>query len=43
MDFGELDITGFNLDFDCLVDPCGDPITNLKTLLQLLINQACAE
>lgn len=41
MNFGELDITGFNLDFACLVDPCGDPITDLKTLLQLLINQAC--
>lgn len=41
MDFGALDITGFNLDYQCLVDPCGDPITDLKTLLQLLINKAC--
>jgi len=39
--FGELDITGFNLDFSCLVDACGDPITDLKTLLQLLINKTC--
>lgn len=41
MDFGNLDITGFGLDYQCLVDPCGDPITNFKTLLQVLINQSC--
>lgn len=41
MDFGNLDITGFNLDFTCLVDPCGDPITDLKQLLQIMINQIC--
>ena len=41
MNFGELDITGFNLDFACLVDPCGDPITNLQQLLQIMINQIC--
>lgn len=40
-DFGNLDITGFNLDFACLVDPCEDPITNLKQLLQIMINQIC--
>lgn len=39
--YSELDITGFNLNFQCLIDPCGEPITNLKTLLQLLINKSC--
>lgn len=29
------------LEFECLVDPCGDPITDIKTLLQLLINKSC--
>lgn len=40
-DYSSLDITGFGLDFGCLVDPCGDPITELGTLLQLIINKAC--
>lgn len=40
-DYGDLDITGFDLDFGCLVDPCGDPITTQKQLLQLLISKAC--
>lgn len=40
-DFSSLDITGFGLDFNCLVDPCGDPITTLGQLLQILINQTC--
>lgn len=37
----EIDISQLGLNFQCLVDPCGDPITNLKTLLQLLINKSC--
>jgi hypothetical protein len=36
------DITCLNLDFACLTDPCGEQITDLKTLLQALITQACA-
>lgn len=35
------DITCLGLDFECLVDPCGDPITNLKDLLQALITKSC--
>ena len=30
-----------NLDFKCLVDPCGDQISSLKDLLQVLINEIC--
>ncbi len=41
-DYGELDITSLNLDFKCLVDPCGEPITKLKTLLQIIINETCS-
>lgn len=41
IDYGDLDITGFDLNFQCLSDPCGDPITKLGVLLQLLINKAC--
>ena len=40
-DYANLDITGFGLDFECLVDPCGDPITTLSQLLQLLISKSC--
>ena len=36
-----LDITGFGLDFNCLSDPCGDPITTFGQLLQILINKTC--
>lgn len=39
-DFSELDITNFSLDFKNLTDPCGDPIINLKTLLQILIDRS---
>lgn len=35
------DISCLNLDFGCLVDPCGNQITNLKDLLQALINKSC--
>lgn len=35
------DITCVGLDYGCLVDPCGNPITNLKDLLQALINISC--
>ena len=35
------DISCLNLDFGCLTDPCGGQITNLKDLLQALINQVC--
>ena len=37
-----LDITSANLDFKCLVDPCGDPITKLGQLLQIMINKVCS-
>ena len=40
-DYGELDITGFDLDFGCLSDPCGDPVTKLGQLLQIIINKSC--
>lgn len=30
-----------SLDFKCLVSPCGEQITNLKDLLQVLINEIC--
>jgi hypothetical protein len=36
------DISCLNLDFSCLVTPCGDQIENLGELLQALINQTCA-
>lgn len=39
--YAEMDITDFGLDFKCLVDPCGDPITNLGQLLQIIINKSC--
>lgn len=35
------DLTCVGLDMSCLVDPCGEPITDLKTLLQALINKVC--
>ena len=37
----DIDITGYGLDFKCLVDPCGDPITKLSQLLQIMIDQHC--
>ena len=37
----DIDITSFNLDFGCLVDPCGSQITGLYQLLQILINKSC--
>lgn len=40
-DFANLDITGFNLNYQCLVDPCGDPISSLGQLLQIMINSLC--
>jgi hypothetical protein len=40
-DYSQLDITGFGLDFACLSDPCGDPITTLGQLLQIMINNQC--
>jgi hypothetical protein len=39
--FADLDITGFGLNFSCLVDPCGAPITTLGQLLQIMINKDC--
>ena len=30
-----------SLDFKCLVDTCGTPISSLKELLQVLINEVC--
>jgi|SRR5690606_17021237 len=38
----DIDITDYGLDFKCLVDPCGEPITKLSTLLQILINEHCS-
>lgn len=35
------DISCLNLDFQCLTDVCGDKITNLKDLLQALIDESC--
>jgi hypothetical protein len=35
------DFSCLNLDFKCLTDPCGDQITNLKGLLQALIDKSC--
>lgn len=32
---------GLNLDFKCLVSPCGEQITSLKDLLQVLIDEVC--
>jgi len=40
-DYSTLNITGFNLDFKCLVDPCGDPIETLGQLLQIMIDKDC--
>ena len=37
----EVDISGWNLDFGCLVDPCDAPITKLSQLMQILINAHC--
>lgn len=36
-----LDLTGLNLDYKCLSDPCNNPIKDLKTLLQALIDKVC--
>jgi len=36
-----IDISTLGLDFDCLVDSCGDPITNLQQLLQIMITKIC--
>lgn len=33
--------SGLELDFKCLVSSCGEPITNLKDLLQVLIDEVC--
>lgn len=35
------DISCVGLDFECLSDACGSPISNLKELLQALITQSC--
>lgn len=40
-DYSTLNITGFDLDFKCLVDACGDPITTLGQLLQIMIDKDC--
>ena len=39
--YSTLDITSFGLDFKCLVDPCGTPITTLGQLIQIMINKDC--
>ena len=33
--------SGLELDFKCLVNSCGTPITSLKDLLQTLIDEIC--
>lgn len=33
--------SGLELDFKCLVSSCGAPITSLKDLLQVLIDEVC--
>lgn len=38
---GNVDITTWGLDTECLVESCGEPITDLKKLLQVLITKAC--
>lgn len=38
----EEDISCLGLDYGCLADECGDQPTNLKSLLQIIINQTCA-
>jgi hypothetical protein len=38
---GDMDISDWGLDYKCLVDPCGDTITSLKQLMQILIDKAC--
>lgn len=39
----DADITCLGLDLDCLsTDPCGDPITTFKQLIQAMITQACS-
>lgn len=40
-DYSSLDITGWGLSFGCLTDPCGDPITTLGQLIQIMINKDC--
>ena len=37
----DIDISGYGLDFKCLVDPCDDPIVRLSQLLQIMIDKAC--
>lgn len=41
MDTKEVD-DSLQLDFKCLVSPCGSEIESLKDLLQVLINEICA-
>jgi len=38
---GDMNISGWGLDFKCLVDACGDPIITLKQLIQIIIDDAC--
>lgn len=37
----DVDITRLELNFRCLVDPCGEPIKKLGQLLQILIDKSC--
>ena len=39
----EQDISCLELDYKCLADPCGEKPTNLKDLLQIIINKNCEE
>lgn len=38
---GDDDGDSLDLDFKCLVSPCGNEISTLKDLLQTLINEVC--
>lgn len=42
-DLENLDITSWDIDFECLSDQCENPITTLGGLLQALVTQSCNE
>lgn len=37
----DIDLQNYNLNYKCLVSPCGTPITRLSQLLQIMINKHC--
>lgn len=38
----DFSITDLGLDLECLVDPCGEQITNFKPLIQTIITKLCS-